>query len=134
MLAGVLLDVIEAAVPIDAAVNCAESHGAIGDVEDGVIGFAIDHFDDIRVSKFAGVVRLAAGTWDKTRCDRALPASDRLRPRSKVLARQIREERNRDSRGARSRSFGISRCWPRSLSCRLRAVQVQGCSHASLYL
>ena len=50
MLAGVLLDVIEAAFPIYAAVNWALSDGAIGEMGDVAILF-IEDFHDFRFAK-----------------------------------------------------------------------------------
>src|SRR5207302_10083463 len=59
MLAGVLLHVIEAAGPIDAAIDATDGDGAVHDLDDAVI--LIQHIDDVCVAELAEVMRLAAG-------------------------------------------------------------------------
>src|SRR5437016_7677871 len=59
MLAGVLLHVVETAGPVDAALDLAEFHGSINDVEDSVLGIA--DIDYVGITQLAEIVRLATG-------------------------------------------------------------------------
>ena len=64
MLAGVLLHVVEAARPVDAALRFAGIQRSINDVDDFI--FVLAHVQNIGVAKFPEVVRLAAGTRIKS--------------------------------------------------------------------
>jgi hypothetical protein len=61
MLAGMLLNVIEATLPIDAAVSFAGGNGAIGEVNEAAVLF-VEDFDHFRFAQSAGVMRLSAGS------------------------------------------------------------------------
>ena len=58
MLAGVLLHVVEAARPVDAAFNATSGERTVNDVEDAVIG--VPHIHDVGVAQFAKIVGLTA--------------------------------------------------------------------------
>jgi len=66
MLAGVLLDVIEAALPIDTAVNRADRNCAFREMNDVAV-FIVENFDDFRFAESSGVMWLSAGSGIK-RC------------------------------------------------------------------
>ena len=59
MLAGMLLNVIEAAIPIDAAVNLTARNRAIREVNQAAV-FFIENFDDFRFAESTRVMRLPA--------------------------------------------------------------------------
>src|SRR5260370_33217757 len=59
MLAGVLLHVIEAARPMDAAVNPPLGHGAVHHVNDAV--FMLLNIEHIGIAQFAKIIRLPTG-------------------------------------------------------------------------
>jgi len=61
MLAGVLLHVIEAARPVNAAINASPAHGAIDHVENLVV-LEIANIEDIGFTELAAVIGLAAGS------------------------------------------------------------------------
>ena len=100
MLAGVLLHVIEAARPIDAAVNRPGLQFAIDDMDDFVA--VVAHFEHVGVAKLAVIARLSA----RGRIQRRLIEHDLPRWRCAVNARLTRQHfalRNRARRNRRSR-------------------------------